>query len=653
MGNLLSRCCKTDTEEKNNVNNSSNVGTGISNEFKEKLLQNAEQTHPVREDLNNTFEEKNKKLINMDQKLEDIRQKKIQLNTTLEQNNNELINVRKTLEDLEFELSNIKKEQEYYEKEVLPFIKGKLSDSIGRKNKCYNNNYDPYDLENEYYDGTENEYYDGTENEYYNDIKIEGFNTEEKDKKLKEKANLEKQEKELKKQMKEQINEIIQLENKEKILENESIDLIIKEANEAGINLDSEQLKKIKKEGLDASQRKIILNNIAIKQKVRIDEKIEKWKDNIEKYKKKEKTFKEKMRKHKKNKKELNDERIELAREHINNKKELEDKKIEPEEYTKKLEAEEKKLEKYTQKLKELNNEEKKLNDDKKRLDKEYKRLYGNNAFRDTLIENNIDNKNKIRDNSAATLLKEEKDELIRKRVERLQKKFNDFNEKELNGFVSVSRYYGEIENLIEINDDKYIDNRRKTKANIPGFYHEGRIYIKDGYPELYCRIMHEYLHSLSDNHVYEDGKLMQSRCGVSIDGKDRCVNEAITQLYTKRIMKEEYYKNFISAYSKPMQIIEMMEPYFDKDILKQAYFKNQPELLVDKFNEFMGYGEWDRFSKLMDVVIDDEKSEQEKQYAFEQANEKATEFAWRVKNNKRKLKLNNEQALISKMNLG
>ena len=97
--------------------------------------------------------------------------------------------------------------------------------------------------------------------------------------------------------------------------------------------------------------------------------------------------------------------------------------------------------------------------------------------------------------------------------------------------------------------------------VGINGYNNGKKSYVKKSGPHPQKTAIHEHNHQLSCNDVKDKfGYITEYRRGISINGRDRQVNEALTEYFTKKMMGAEYPINPNVGYKDNMLRIEKME---------------------------------------------------------------------------------------------
>ncbi|MEN8906836.1 MAG: hypothetical protein ABF289_12835 [Clostridiales bacterium] len=192
------------------------------------------------------------------------------------------------------------------------------------------------------------------------------------------------------------------------------------------------------------------------------------------------------------------------------------------------------------------------------------------------------------------------------------QKKIDDYVNEDLEKILSTEKKNLRLDDSVELQShDEYITELRKkgekNPENITGYNDGKKSYIDMGGPNPEETLIHEHVHQLSAN----DTNNMLKRGIATLDDssnykwKNKEVNEALTEYYTKNIMRKEYPVEPATAYVNNMKRIERMEEVFGKDIYKESYFQNKPELIIDKYENVIGKGKWEKISKAFDDSLD------------------------------------------------
>ncbi len=196
----------------------------------------------------------------------------------------------------------------------------------------------------------------------------------------------------------------------------------------------------------------------------------------------------------------------------------------------------------------------------------------------------------------------------IKEKIDGLKSEMQEITDKykseQLSGFLSGEKMNLSIDDSVVFQNNKefgksYGNNWRAERIN--GFNDGKMSYVKlEGEYPLKTGV-HEYMHGLSANDNRHFPFKTEYRRGISINGKDKQFNEGLTEYFTKQAMGEKYPSDKPIAYGPNAERIEKMAGGFGQDTLKKAYFQNEPELLVDKYESVMGKGSWQELSKAFD----------------------------------------------------
>ena len=148
-------------------------------------------------------------------------------------------------------------------------------------------------------------------------------------------------------------------------------------------------------------------------------------------------------------------------------------------------------------------------------------------------------------------------------------------------------------------------------QPRIMGFNNGKKSFIDTSYGANQAKetAIHENFHQLSANDVKDvRGNVETYRRGLSINGKDRGLNEALTQKYTIDTMRDTNptYTNPNCAYDEASKYIDDLYSFGgNKDMFDQAYFQNNPSVLKRHFNQYGGDGFYDDLSANFDIAAD------------------------------------------------
>ncbi len=193
----------------------------------------------------------------------------------------------------------------------------------------------------------------------------------------------------------------------------------------------------------------------------------------------------------------------------------------------------------------------------------------------------------------------------VNKDVESAQKMIDDYCNNDLKGVLSDDKKAVRLGDTVEFQDDEAFAKGlggKERAAGVNGYNNGKKSYVKNSGPHPQKTAIHEHNHQLSCNDSKDSlGNITEYKRGVSINGKDRQVNEALTELFTKKMMGSDYPANPNVGYRDNMLRMEKMESGFGTDVLKEAYYQNKPDLLKSKYESVMGEGSWEPFSKSFD----------------------------------------------------
>jgi len=237
---------------------------------------------------------------------------------------------------------------------------------------------------------------------------------------------------------------------------------------------------------------------------------------------------------------------------------------------------------------------EKKLNELKKRENEE-------NVKEIEKKINEINNEYKEVTNEAVTLIND-----ILPSLQELVEKFCTERGISIEGKSKISQ-------VIKI--DSIYDFINKIKSGINGYFDGTKIHILNTCKQIIHVILHEYIHYITSHNVYdENGKIKEIRRGISINGNNYYVNEALTELFNKRMMGEIYPQNPDTAYISIRNLFEDIEACFIEKAYENAFFNNDPESLIKEFEKLMGKGTWSEFSKNVDATFRQYSKEEREQ---------------------------------------
>ncbi len=188
------------------------------------------------------------------------------------------------------------------------------------------------------------------------------------------------------------------------------------------------------------------------------------------------------------------------------------------------------------------------------------------------------------------------------------QRTIDNYCKTALNGILSESKQAVRLTDSVEFQDDAKFAlglGGEHMAVGVNGYNNGEKSYVKVGGPHPQKTAIHEHNHQLSCNDVKDKfGYVTEYRRGISIDGRDRQVNEALTEYFTKKMMGSDYPANPDVGYKDNMLRMEKMEKGFGEQTLKEAYYQNKPELLKSRYESVMGKDTWAAFSKAFDESL-------------------------------------------------
>ena len=186
-----------------------------------------------------------------------------------------------------------------------------------------------------------------------------------------------------------------------------------------------------------------------------------------------------------------------------------------------------------------------------------------------------------------------------RSRLEEISARVEEFNRTNFGSYLSERQLNRSLRDTVRY-ETRASFNARGEPRNVLGYNdgHRSRVVVGTGH-ELQTTV-HENLHQLSHNN---------GRSGIittNSDGEEcnRQVNEAITELLTRRTLGDDYGRDY-SAYSSNRDAMAVLERVMGSDIICRAYFQNQPELLQNEIDGVLGYGHWDALSDSFERCVD------------------------------------------------
>lgn len=152
---------------------------------------------------------------------------------------------------------------------------------------------------------------------------------------------------------------------------------------------------------------------------------------------------------------------------------------------------------------------------------------------------------------------------------------------------------------------DIYEAHGKEFKEGVLGFNNGDKSYVKVGSGFEWPTTVHETIHNLSSNdQIDENGNIVETRRGICIqDVQDQHmhkympVNEGITELFTKRVLGEEYPQEPYSNYHDNALRMSRLSDHLGDETIKEAYFQNRAELLETTFDNVLGEGAWEEFT--------------------------------------------------------
>lgn len=221
-------------------------------------------------------------------------------------------------------------------------------------------------------------------------------------------------------------------------------------------------------------------------------------------------------------------------------------------------------------------------------------------------VQRDVDN---IKNKFASFLQKESStNKSTSKDVTHAQRIIDNYCKKSLKNILSESKQSIRLTDSVEFQDEEKFAmglGGYERAAGVNGYNDGKKSYVKNSGPHPQKTAIHEHNHQLSCNDVKDKfGYITEYRRGISINGRDRQVNEALTEYFTKKMMGLEYPANPNVGYKDNMLRVEKMESGFGEQILKEAYYQNKPQLLKSRYESVMGEGTWATFSRAFDESL-------------------------------------------------
>ena len=195
----------------------------------------------------------------------------------------------------------------------------------------------------------------------------------------------------------------------------------------------------------------------------------------------------------------------------------------------------------------------------------------------------------------------------INNSIDKAQKIIDNYCNKTLINVLSKEKRNIRLNDTVVFQNDEEFANGLKSHngTGINGYNNGKKSYVKKSGPHPIKTAIHEHNHQLSCNDVKDNlGYTTKYIRGVIVDGKNRQINEALTEYFTKKMMGSEYPANSNVAYKYNLLLIEKMESGFGEHILQEAYYQNKPQLLKSKYEAVMGEGTWDKLSLAFDESL-------------------------------------------------
>jgi len=245
--------------------------------------------------------------------------------------------------------------------------------------------------------------------------------------------------------------------------------------------------------------------------------------------------------------------------------------------------------------------------------------------------------------------------------VREAQYLFKDYYNKHLNKYVSEEELMTLLDKVKFLSYDvfrkKYESTNKRFTGEEAGFYYpnDDKIYVtfpivgkdfkEDGFNVWHMLniVVHEMNHRLGDNkYQYKDGRVVVEsniqgvtekykhtdrtkymiellKHGVvgmmfrrddwfykkkihSLKEHNVQLNEAINEYLARNVMGNK--KRLHGGYDENVDLIEYMEDGFGKETIELAFYKNQPKLLQDRFENVLGKDSWNKFTKALDDTL-------------------------------------------------
>lgn len=185
-------------------------------------------------------------------------------------------------------------------------------------------------------------------------------------------------------------------------------------------------------------------------------------------------------------------------------------------------------------------------------------------------------------------------------KLDQLSDKLQQIYTEKYSKFISIEKLCRPLRETVSY-ETTSLFRSRGLEDGILGYNDGYRSHIAVGTGHELQTTVHENLHQLSAN-----GQNHGIITHIRGERQNVQLNEAITELLTQRTLGDEYGPDY-SAYSSNRDAMAVIESVMGEDIVSQAYFRNQPQLMQQSFDNLLGAGSWNQLSEAFDDCLSDQ----------------------------------------------
>lgn len=182
-------------------------------------------------------------------------------------------------------------------------------------------------------------------------------------------------------------------------------------------------------------------------------------------------------------------------------------------------------------------------------------------------------------------------------KLDELSQRLENYYRENYSTYISEEKISRPLSDTVRY-ETQELFHSRGMQSGVLGYNDGVRSHIAVGTGHELQTTVHENLHQLSAN-----GSSHGIIQGSGSSRRNVQMNEAITEMLTQRTLGDDYGPDY-SAYSENRDAMLVLEHSMGGNIISQAYFQNQPEIMQNAFERVMGYGSWNELSEAFDDCV-------------------------------------------------